>query len=76
MFIERRTEMRPNHFGIQMVDRFLAAPTERGFESLKPPSSKPPVLYLKCWGPDYPYLRGGEQHKRWLPVPVDSAPSL
>jgi hypothetical protein len=65
--------MRPNHFGIHMVDRFLTAPIERRFESLKPESRKPPMLYLKCWGSDYPYLQGLEQQKRCLPVPVDSA---
>ncbi|MGE5838915.1 MAG: hypothetical protein ACM34H_03200 [Deltaproteobacteria bacterium] len=33
------------------------------------------MLYLKCWGSDYPYLYGAEQPKRWLPFVVESAPS-
>jgi len=76
MLIERRTEMRPNYLGIYMVDRLLAAPIEHGSESLRPDSSKPPMLYLKCWGSDYPYLQGVKQQRRWLPVPVASARSI
>ena len=29
-----------------------------------------PVLCLRCWGSDYPYLQGVEQQRRWLPVAV------
>ena len=39
------------------------------------PHKESPVLYLKCWGLDYPYLYGAEQPKRWLPFVVESAPS-
>jgi len=39
------------------------------------PHKESPVLYLKCWGLDYPYLNVVEQPKRWLPFVVNSAPS-
>ena len=39
------------------------------------PHNESTVLYLKCWGSDYPYLYGAEQPKRWLPFVVESAPS-
>ena len=68
--------MRPNYFSVHVVDRLPAATTERGSESPGPDSGKPPILYLKCWEMDYPYLRGGDQHKRWLPAVVDSAPRI
>jgi len=58
-----------------VIDQFVLTLKEQGTESLNPHSGRP-VLYLKCWGSDYPYLRGIEQQKRWLPVAMDSAPSI
>ena len=58
-----------------LIDRFVLTLGEQGRKSINPQIRKP-VLYLKCWGSDYPYLRGIEQKKRWLPVPLDSKPGL
>jgi hypothetical protein len=65
--------MRPSH-SEKCRDDYL-------FHTLKDQASRPlnphndrSLLYLKCWEMDYPYLRGGEQLKRWLPIVVNSAP--
>lgn len=67
--------MRSSNLEASVIGRYLAALKGRGTE-LPHLQSSTPVLYLRCWGSDYPYLQGVEQQKRWLPVPVDSAPSL
>jgi hypothetical protein len=72
---ERRTEMRVSNLQTHVTDQFVLTLKEQGIESVKP-HRREPVLYLKCWGSDYLYLRGVEQQKRWLPVPVDSAPGI
>jgi len=53
--------------------KLLGTLKERGTE-LPYSQSGRPVLCLKCWGSDYPYLQGVEQEKRWLPALMDSAP--
>jgi hypothetical protein len=54
------------------IDQFVLTLKEKRTESHNLHSGKP-VLYLKCWGSDYPYL-GVEQQKRWLPAVMDLAP--
>jgi len=75
MFPERRLEMTLSNLETHVCDQFLFTLKKKGTESLNPHRGRP-VLYLKCWGSDYPYLQGLEQQKRWLPVPVDSTPGL
>jgi hypothetical protein len=75
MFPERRLEMRLSNLETHVIGQFLFTLKNKGTESLNPHRGRP-VLYLKCWGSDYPYLQGLEQQKRWLPVPVDSTPGL
>jgi hypothetical protein len=67
--------MRLTNLETHGIDQFLFTLKKTESESLNPHGGKP-VLYLKCWGSDYPYLRGAEQQERWLPVPVDSAPRI
>jgi hypothetical protein len=63
--------MRPNHVEASGMGQFLAALRER--ETLLHNSqASGPMLYLKCWGSDYPYLQGKERQNRWLPVVVES----
>lgn len=64
--------MRTNNLRTSVMGHFLATLEDRGTELPYLQGGKP-VLYLKCWGSDYPYLQGLEQQKRCLPVPVDSA---
>jgi hypothetical protein len=75
MMDERRAEMRESNLETYVIDRFILSLREQGKQWINPPIRKP-VLYLKCWGSDYPYLQGLEQQKRWLPVPVDSTPGF
>ena len=72
---ERRSEMRSSNFETSVIGQFLATLKDRRTELPYPKSSRP-VLYLKCWGSDYPYLQGGEMQKRSLPVPVGARPNL
>ena len=58
-----------------VIDQFLATLKDRGAE-LPSPRTGRPVLYLKCWGCDYPYLQGVERQERCLPVPVNSKPGI
>jgi hypothetical protein len=67
--------MRLNHLQPFVIGQFLAALKDRG-TVLSCPQSNRPVLYLKCWGSDYPYLQGREKQNRWLPVVVKSQPSI
>jgi hypothetical protein len=69
----RRTEMKVNNLESSGISKFFASLKDRGTE-LPCPQSAGPLLYLKCWGSDYPYLQGAGQEKRWLPAPMDSAP--
>jgi len=66
--------MRLNHPEIRMTEYFFHALKDRESRSFNPREDSP-LLYLKCWGSDYPYLHGFEQQKRWLPLVVNSAPS-
>ena len=56
----------------RMTEYLFHTLKEQGSRSLNPHSGSP-LLYLKCWESDYPYLREVEQQKRCLPVLVDSA---
>jgi len=67
--------MRPNHVEASGMGQFLTALREREMLLNNPQRSRP-MLYLKYWGSDYPYLPGTEQQKRWLPVPVYATPGL
>ena len=67
--------MRTNSLESSVFGQFLGTLKDRGTELPYSQSSRP-MLYLKCWGSDYPYLQGVEQQKRWLPVPVDSTPGI
>jgi len=67
--------MRVTNLDTRVIDQFLLTLKEQGRESFNPQIRKP-LLYLKCWGTDYPYLQGVEQQKRWLPALVDSMPSI
>jgi hypothetical protein len=58
-----------------VIGQFLATLKDRGSE-LPSLQTGRPVLYLKCWGSDYPYLQGVGQQKRWLPAPVGSKPGI
>jgi hypothetical protein len=58
----------------RVIDQFVLTLKEQRTESLTP-YRRSPLLYLKCWGSDYPYL-GMEQQKRWLPVMVAKTPSI
>jgi len=64
--------MRISNLETYVIDQFVLTLKEKRTESHNLHRGKP-VLYLKCWGSDYPYL-GVEQQKRWLPVVVNSAP--
>jgi hypothetical protein len=72
---ERRTNMEMSHFENRVIGHFLIVINQQGSKSLYSHKSKP-VLYLKCWGSDYPYLQAVEEKKRWLPVPMDSKPAI
>ena len=67
--------MSANHVEASGMDQFLAALREREM-LLDIPQRSRPMLYLKYWGSDYPYLPGTKQQKRWLPVPVRSTPDI
>lgn len=67
--------MRVSNLETYMIDQFVLSLKERGRESVKPQIRKP-LLYLKCWGSDYPYLQGVDQQRRWLPAPVDLSPGI
>jgi len=58
-----------------VIGQLIETVKERGTE-LPCLQSARPVLYLKCWGPDYPYLQGVELQRRWLPIVVDSIARL
>jgi hypothetical protein len=66
--------MRPNSLESSVFDQFLGTLKDRGTELPYSQSSRP-MLYLKCWGSDYPYLQGREKQNLWLPVAVKSPPS-
>ena len=66
--------MRISNLETYVIDQFVLTLKEKRTESHNLHSGKP-VLYLKCWGSDYPYL-GVEQQKRWLPVMVAKTPSI
>jgi len=72
--IERRTEMRISNLETHGIDQFFLTLKQKAPESLNLQSGAP-ILYLKCWDSDYPYL-GVEQQKRWLPVMVARTPSI
>jgi hypothetical protein len=63
--------MRANHLEHAVIGQFFAALKDRRTDLPHSHNSRP-MLYLKCWGSDYPYLHGFEPQTRWLPVPVDS----
>ena len=65
--------MKVNNLEPFRISRFFASLKDRGTE-LPYPQSAGPLLYLKCWGSDYPYLQKIEQEKRWLPVAIDLPP--
>lgn len=65
--------MRVSNLETYVIDQFILRLREQGRISINPQIRKP-VLYLKCWGADYPYLQGVEPQKRWLPVVMDSVP--
>jgi len=67
--------MRVTNLDTRVIDQFVLGLREQGRESFNPQIRKP-LLFLKCWGSDYPYLQGVEQQKRWLPVVVDSTPRI
>jgi hypothetical protein len=67
--------MRLSNLETHVIDQFVLALKEQKTESLAP-CRRGPLLYLKCWGMDYPYLQGVEPQKRWLPVVVDSASGI
>ena len=64
--------MRTNSLEASVIGQFLSALKDRG-TVLSCPQSNRPMLYLKCWGSDYPYLQATEQEKRWLPAVVPSS---
>ena len=67
--------MRTNSLESSVFGQFLGTLKDRGTELPYSQSSRP-VLYLKYWGSDYPYLQGGAMQKHWLPVPVGARPNL
>ena len=67
--------MRATDLDTRVIDQFVLTLKEQARESFNPQTRKP-LLYLKCWGSDYPYLQRVEQEKRWLPAPVGSMPSI
>jgi hypothetical protein len=67
--------MRPNHVEASGMGQFLTALREREMLLNNPQRSRP-MLYLKYWGSDYPYLQGREMQKRWLPVVVKSPSNI
>ena len=73
--IERRTEMRTSNLETHGIDQFFLTLKQKGPESLNLQNGAP-ILYLKCWGSDYPYLQGREMQKRWLPVVVKSPSNI
>jgi hypothetical protein len=64
--------MRQSNLEPTPIGQFLATLRDRGNELPCSPSGKS-VLYLKCWGSDYPYLQDIQQQRRWLPVVMPSA---
>jgi len=66
--------MRLGHPETCRTKYFFHTLKDQGSRSLNP-HKESPLLYLKSWGLDYPYLCGVEQPKRWLPFVVNSAPS-
>jgi hypothetical protein len=67
--------MRTSNLENRVVYQFVITLKDETRETFNPQIRKP-LLYLKCWGSDYPYLHGVEQQNRWLPVPMASTPSL
>jgi len=67
--------MRTNSLESSVFGQFLGTLKDRGTELPYSQSSRP-MLYLKCWGSDYPYLQGREKQNLWLPVVVKSPPSI
>ncbi len=67
--------MRGTDLDTRVIDQFVLTQKEQGRESFNPQIQKP-LLYLKCWGSDYPYLQIVDQQKRWLPALVDSTPGV
>ena len=67
--------MRTNSLESSVFSQFLGTLKDRGTELPYSQSSRP-MLYLKCWGSDYPYLQGREKQNLWLPVVVKSPPSI
>ncbi|MGE5839963.1 MAG: hypothetical protein ACM34H_08500 [Deltaproteobacteria bacterium] len=65
--------MSSNNLEGSVIGQFLAALRDRRTE-LPYPQTGGPVLYLKCWGSDYPYLQGVEQEKRWVPAVMNPEP--
>jgi hypothetical protein len=67
--------MRTSNLENRVVYQFVITLKDETRETFNPQIRKP-LLYLKCWGSDYPYLHGVEQQNRWLPVPMASTPRL
>jgi len=65
--------MRANSFEPSVIGRFFGTPKDQRTD-LPYSQSGRPVLYLKYWGSDYPYLQGVGEQKRWLPVAMRSSP--
>jgi hypothetical protein len=55
-----------------MTEYFFHTLRDQGSRSLNPRKDSP-LLYLRRWGLDYPYLGGVEPQKRWLPLVGNSA---
>jgi hypothetical protein len=68
-------EMRTNSLETTVIGQFLGTLEDRKTELPYSQSSRP-MLYLKYWGSDYPYLQGRERQNRCLPVVVKSPPSI
>jgi len=63
--------MRFSNLETRVIDPFFLTLREQGSQSINPQIRKP-LLYLKCWGSDYPYLQGLGRQERWLPAVVPS----
>jgi len=61
--------MRISYLETRTNEYFYPSLREQRSRSINPHNDSP-LLYLKCWGSDYPYLRKIEQQKRWLPALV------
>jgi hypothetical protein len=67
--------MSTNSLKSSVFGQFLDTSKDRGTELPYFQSSRP-MLYLKYWGSDYPYLQGREKQNLWLPVVVKSQRSI